>query len=216
MLELSPSLLSADFTNLKSEMEVLDKNGVKYLHLDVMDGMFVPNISFGPMIIKQLRPLTNMIFDVHLMIEKPERYVEDFQKSGADILTVHCEATNHLHRVLAHIRQCGMKAGVTLNPATPIETLIPVLYMVDLVLVMIVNPGFGGQSFIRNSLSKIEKLKKWKEENRYNYIIEIDGGVNESIISEISQAGAELFVAGSAVFNDRGIRQNIENLEKLM
>ena len=157
-----------------------------------------------------------MIFDVHLMIERPERYVEDFQKSGADILTVHCEATNHLHRVLAHIRQCGMKAGVTLNPATPIENIIPVLDMVDLVLVMSVNPGFGGQSFIRNSLTKIEKLKKWKEEYGYNYIIEIDGGVNESTISEISKAGAELFVAGSAVFNDKGIRQNIENLEKLM
>ena len=217
MKSIAPSILSADFSNIGRDIkEVEDNTNCKYLHIDVMDGMFVPNISIGQVFIKSIRKASNMIFDVHLMIEKPERYVEDFQKSGADILTVHCEATNHLHRVLAHIRQCGMKAGVSLNPATPIENLIPVLDMVDLVLVMSVNPGFGGQSFIRNSLTKIAKLKKWKEEKGYNYIIEIDGGVNESTISEISKAGAELFVAGSAVFNDNGIRQNIENLEKLM
>ena len=152
MLELSPSLLSADFTNLKSDIEILDKSGVKYLHLDVMDGMFVPNISFGPMIIKQLRPLTNMVFDVHLMIEDPDRYVQSFKDAGADILTVHYEACKHLHRTISYIKSLGMKAGVSLNPATNIDVLDYVLEDLDLVLVMSVNPGFGGQSFIPSAL----------------------------------------------------------------
>ena len=203
MLELSPSLLSADFTNLKSEMEVLDKNGVKYLHLDVMDGMFVPNISFGPMIIKQLRPLTNMIFDVHLMIEDPDRYVQNFKDAGADILTVHYEACKHLHRTVSYIKSLGMKAGVSLNPATNIDVLDYVLEDLDLVLVMSVNPGFGGQSFIPSALDKIKNLKEKIKERNLNVIVEVDGGVKTTNVKDVVEAGADLIVSGSDVFADK-------------
>lgn len=203
MLELSPSLLSADFTNLKSEMEVLDKNGVKYLHLDVMDGMFVPNISFGPMIIKQLRPLTNMIFDVHLMIEDPDRYVQNFKDAGADILTVHYEACKHLHRTVSYIKSLGMKAGVSLNPATNIEVLDYVLEDLDLVLIMSVNPGFGGQSFIPSAIDKIKNLKAKIRERNLNVIVEVDGGVKTTNVKDVIEAGADLIVSGSDVFADK-------------
>lgn len=203
MLELSPSLLSADFTNLKSDLEVLDKNGVKYLHLDVMDGMFVPNISFGPMIIKQLRPLTNMVFDVHLMIEEPDRYVQNFKDSGADILTVHYEACKHLHRTISYIKSLGMKAGVSLNPATNIDVLDYVLEDLDLVLIMSVNPGFGGQSFIPSAIDKIKNLRKKIDERNLNVIIEVDGGVKTTNVKDVIDAGADLIVSGSDVFVDK-------------
>ena len=203
MLELSPSLLSADFTNLKSDIEVLDKNGVKYLHLDVMDGMFVPNISFGPMIIKQLRPLTNMVFDVHLMIEDPDRYVQSFKDAGADILTVHYEACKHLHRTISYIKSLGMKAGVSLNPATNIDVLDYVLEDLDLVLIMSVNPGFGGQSFIPSALDKIKNLKEKIKERNLNVIVEVDGGVKTTNVKDIIEAGADLIVSGSDVFADK-------------
>lgn len=203
MLELSPSLLSADFTNLKSDLEVLDKNGVKYLHLDVMDGMFVPNISFGPMIIKQLRPLTNMVFDVHLMIEEPNRYVQNFKDSGADILTVHYEACKHLHRTISYIKSLGMKAGVSLNPATNIDVLDYVLEDLDLVLIMSVNPGFGGQSFIPSAIDKIKNLRKKIDERNLNVIIEVDGGVKTTNVKDVIEAGADLIVSGSDVFVDK-------------
>ncbi|MFP5453537.1 ribulose-phosphate 3-epimerase [Parvimonas sp. G1604] len=203
MLELSPSLLSADFTNLKSDIEVLDKNGVKYLHLDVMDGMFVPNISFGPMIIKQLRPLTNMVFDVHLMIEDPDRYVQSFKDAGADILTVHYEACKHLHRTISYIKSLGMKAGVSLNPATNIDVLDYVLEDLDLVLIMSVNPGFGGQSFIPSALDKIKNLKEKIKERNLNVIVEVDGGVKTTNVKDVIEAGADLIVSGSDVFADK-------------
>lgn len=219
MLELSPSLLSADFTNLKSEMEVLDKNGVKYLHLDVMDGMFVPNISFGPMIIKQLRPLTNMIFDVHLMIEDPDRYVQNFKDAGADILTVHYEACKHLHRTVSYIKSLGMKAGVSLNPATNIEVLDYVLEDLDLVLIMSVNPGFGGQSFIPSAIDKIKNLKAKIRERNLNVIVEVDGGVKTTNVKDVIEAGADLIVSGSDVFADkenriRAYKEIFKNYEK--
>lgn len=203
MLELSPSLLSADFTDLKSEIEVLDKNGVKYLHLDVMDGMFVPNISFGPMIIKQLRPLTNMIFDVHLMIEDPDRYVQNFKDAGADILTVHYEACKHFHRTVSYIKSLGMKAGVSLNPATNIDVLDYVLEDLDLVLIMSVNPGFGGQSFIPSAIDKIKNLKAKIRERNLNVIVEVDGGVKTTNVKDVIEAGADLIVSGSDVFADK-------------
>lgn len=203
MLELSPSLLSADFTNLKSDIEILDKSGVKYLHLDVMDGMFVPNISFGPMIIKQLRPLTNMVFDVHLMIEDPDRYVQSFKDAGADILTVHYEACKHLHRTISYIKSLGMKAGVSLNPATNIDVLDYVLEDLDLVLVMSVNPGFGGQSFIPSALDKIKNLKEKIKERNLNVIVEVDGGVKTTNVKYVVEAGADLIVSGSDVFADK-------------
>ena len=219
MLELSPSLLSADFTNLKSEMEVLDKNGVKYLHLDVMDGMFVPNISFGPMIIKQLRPLTNMVFDVHLMIEDPDRYVQNFKDAGADILTVHYEACKHLHRTVSYIKSLGMKAGVSLNPATNIDVLDYVLEDLDLVLIMSVNPGFGGQSFIPSAIDKINNLKAKIRERNLNVIVEVDGGVKTTNVKDVIEAGADLIVSGSDVFADkenriRAYKEIFKNYEK--
>ena len=219
MLELSPSLLSADFTDLKSEIEVLDKNGVKYLHLDVMDGMFVPNISFGPMIIKQLRPLTNMIFDVHLMIEDPDRYVQNFKDAGADILTVHYEACKHLHRTVSYIKSLGMKAGVSLNPATNIEFLDYVLEDLDLVLIMSVNPGFGGQSFIPSAIDKIKKIKAKIRERNLNVIVEVDGGVKTTNVKDVIEAGADLIVSGSDVFADkenriRAYKEIFKNYEK--
>ena len=216
MLELSPSLLSADFTNLKSEMEVLDKNGVKYLHLDVM---FVPNISFGPMIIKQLRPLTNMIFDVHLMIEDPDRYVQNFKDAGADILTVHYEACKHLHRTVSYIKSLGMKAGVSLNPATNIDVLDYVLEDLDLVLIMSVNPGFGGQSFIPSAIDKIKNLKAKIRERNLNITVEVDGGVKTTNVKDVIEAGADLIVSGSDVFADkenriRAYKEIFKNYEK--
>ncbi|WP_314720291.1 ribulose-phosphate 3-epimerase [Parvimonas micra] len=219
MLELSPSLLSADFTDLKSEIEVLDKNGVKYLHLDVMDGMFVPNISFGPMIIKQLRPLTNMIFDVHLMIEDPDRYVQNFKDAGADILTVHYEACKHLHRTVSYIKSLGMKAGVSLNPATNIDVLDYVLEDLDLVLIMSVNPGFGGQSFIPSAINKIKNLKAKIRERNLNVIVEVDGGVKTTNVKDVIEAGADLIVSGSDVFADkenriRAYKEIFKNYEK--
>ena len=219
MLELSPSLLSADFTDLKSEIEVLDKNGVKYLHLDVMDGMLVPNISFGPMIIKQLRPLTNMIFDVHLMIEDPDRYVQNFKDAGADILTVHYEACKHLHRTISYIKSLGIKAGVSLNPATNIEVLDYVLEDLDLVLIMSVNPGFGGQSFIPSSIDKIKNLKAKIRERNLNVIVEVDGGVKTTNVKDVIEAGADLIVSGSDVFADkenriRAYKEIFKNYEK--
>ncbi|AXU10663.1 ribulose-phosphate 3-epimerase [Parvimonas micra] len=219
MLELSPSLLSADFTDLKSEIEVLDKNGVKYLHLDVMDGMFVPNISFGPMIIKQLRPLTNMVFDVHLMIEDPDRYVQNFKDAGADILTVHYEACKHLHRTISYIKSLGMKAGVSLNPATNIEVLDYVLEDLDLVLIMSVNPGFGGQSFIPSAIDKIKNLKAKIRERNLNVIVEVDGGVKTTNVKDVIEAGADLIVSGSDVFADkenriRAYKEIFKNYEK--
>ena len=219
MLELSPSLLSADFTDLKSEIEVLDKNGVKYLHLDVMDGMFVPNISFGPMIIKQLRPLTNMVFDVHLMIEDPDRYVQNFKDAGADILTVHYEACKHLHRTISYIKSLGMKAGVSLNPATNIDVLDCVLEDLDLVLIMSVNPGFGGQSFIPSAIDKIKNLKAKIRERNLNVIVEVDGGVKTTNVKDVIEAGADLIVSGSDVFADkenriRAYKEIFKNYEK--
>ena len=219
MLELSPSLLSADFTDLKSEIEVLDKNGVKYLHLDVMDGMFVPNISFGPMIIKQLRPLTNMVFDVHLMIEDPDRYVQNFKDAGADILTVHYEACKHLHRTVSYIKSLGMKAGVSLNPATNIDVLDYVLEDLDLVLIMSVNPGFGGQSFIPSAIDKIKNLKAKIRERNLNVTVEVDGGVKTTNVKDVIEAGADLIVSGSDVFADkenriRAYKEIFKNYEK--
>lgn len=219
MLELSPSLLSANFTDLKSEIEVLDKNGVKYLHLDVMDGMFVPNISFGPMIIKQLRPLTNMIFDVHLMIEDPDRYFQNFKDAGADILTVHYEACKHLHRTVSYIKSLGMKAGVSLNPATNIDVLDYVLEDLNLVLIMSVNPGFGGQSFIPSAIDKIKNLKAKIRERNLNVIVEVDGGVKTTNVKDVIEAGADLIVSGSDVFADkenriRAYKEIFKNYEK--
>ena len=184
-----------------------------------MDGMFVPNISFGPMIIKQLRPLTNMIFDVHLMIEDPDRYVQNFKDAGADILTVHYEACKHLHRTISYIKSLGMKAGVSLNPATNIDVLDYVLEDLDLVLIMSVNPGFGGQSFIPSAIDKIKNLKAKIRERNLNVIVEVDGGVKTTNVKDVIEAGADLIVSGSDVFADkenriRAYKEIFKNYEK--
>ncbi len=200
MIVLSPSLLSVDFAHIADGIKELDRANVQALHLDVMDGAFVPNISFGAPVIKCLRKETNMIFDVHLMIDEPVRYLDDFKKAGADWVTVHAESCKHLHRTITAIKETGMKAGVALNPATPVSAIDYVLGEVDMVLIMSVNPGFGGQSFISSSLRKIAEVRKLINERNLDVRIEVDGGVNLKNVADVLKAGADVIVAGSAVF----------------
>lgn len=212
MREISPSLLSANFYNLKDDLDRLKKEGIRYLHLDVMDGNFVPNISFGLPIIKAVRKNTDFILDCHLMIEKPERYLEDFKNAGADILTVHQEATIHLQRTLSEIRKLGMKAGVSLNPSTDEESLKYVMDDLDLILIMSVNPGFGGQSYIEAMNDKIKRVRKMIDESGRDIILEVDGGVNKDNIKDLEDLGVDLFVAGSAAFKNSEIEKNLGDL----
>ena len=211
-MKIAPSMLSANFATLADEIKEIEAAGADYLHIDVMDGTFVPNISFGPMVFGALRPMTNLVFDCHLMVQDPERYVEATAQAGADIITVHYEATKHIHRVIQQIKSLGKKAGVVINPGTPVSALDSVLPEVDLVLIMTVNPGFGGQSFIESTLTKIAKLKALREEHQYHYEIEVDGGVNAETGRKCLDAGADILVAGSYIFNQTDRKAAIDSL----
>lgn len=212
---IAPSLLSANYLNLEADCKMLNESVADYYHLDVMDGRFVPNISFGPMIIDFFRKATTKVCDVHLMIEEPEKYAEAFKKAGADILTVHYEACHHLHRNIQQIKSLGMKAGVALNPHTPVELLKDILADIDMVCLMSVNPGFGGQSFIHNTLNKIKDLRSMIDEKGLGVKIEIDGGVTLDNAQTILDAGAHILVAGNTVFKSANPTQTISQLKQL-
>ncbi len=201
MIKIAPSILSADFSRLGEEVQAIDRAGADYIHVDVMDGHFVPNITIGPLVVDALRKVTAKPLDVHLMIENPDRYIPDFAKAGADIITVHQEAVPHLHRTVQLIKSLGKQAGVSLNPATPVETLDLILDELDLVLVMSVNPGFGGQTFIPSALDKIRALRQRITQRGLATELQVDGGVKIDNIHEVVAAGANVLVAGSAVFN---------------
>ncbi|SDJ73246.1 ribulose-phosphate 3-epimerase [Sediminibacillus albus] len=214
MTKIAPSILSADFANLKEEIEDVVRGGADYIHVDVMDGHYVPNITIGPLVVKALRPVTTLPLDVHLMIENPEHYISAFADAGADILTVHQETCPHLHRTVQLIKAAGVKAGVVINPATPAEGLKPILKEVDLVLLMTVNPGFGGQSFIPEVLEKIKTIATWRQEMGLSFEIEVDGGVNAQTARDCVDAGADVLVAGSAVFSAEDREQAISEIRK--
>ena len=214
MIELAPSILSADFAHLADQVRSVTEGGAALVHVDVMDGHFVPNITIGPPVVKSLRKVTDLPLDCHLMIENPDQYIPDFVQAGADWISVHQEACVHLNRTLHHIKDNGAQAGVVINPATPVETLAEVLDIVDYVLVMSVNPGFGGQKFIPGAVHKIRSLAETRQARGLNYRIEVDGGIALDTIGDVVRAGAEILVAGSAVFGKGDPKSNAEKLLK--
>lgn len=214
MIKIAPSILAADFAKLGQEVLEVEKAGADWIHIDVMDGHFVPNITMGPIVVDALRPLTQLPLDVHLMIENPDRYIEDFAKAGADYITVHVEACPHLHRTIQLIRSFGVKPGVVLNPHTPVETIQHILEDIDLVLFMTVNPGFGGQKFIHSVIPKVQQLSELLKEKKLSVEIEIDGGINEETIVPCAEAGATVFVAGSAIFNKPDRARALQSIKK--
>ena len=212
MVKIAPSILSADFSKLGEDIERIDKGGADFIHIDVMDGSFVPNISFGLPVIKSIRNRTDKVFDVHLMINNPSNYIDDFIEAGADIITVHYEADKHIDRTINYIKSKGKKAAVSLNPGTPTSVLKNLIPNLDMVLIMSVNPGFGGQKFIPYCLDKIREIKELSEKDNPSLLIEVDGGVDKTNVKEIIEAGANVIVAGSAVFNGGDISDNINAL----
>jgi ribulose-phosphate 3-epimerase len=213
MIKIAPSILAANFSKLADEVKEVEAAGAKLIHIDVMDGHFVPNITMGPIVVEALRPVTNLPLDVHLMIENPDQYIEDFAKAGADYITVHVEACRHLHRTIQLIRSHGVKPGVVLNPHTPIETIQHILEDIDMVLFMTVNPGFGGQKFIHSVVPKIEQLSTIIKEKGLNVEIEIDGGINAETIIPCAKAGATIFVAGSAIYGKEDRSKALQEIQ---
>ena len=216
MKRIAPSILSADFTKLGEEIKAVDDAGADWIHVDVMDGHFVPNITMGPIIVDAARQATSLPLDVHLMIENPDRFISDFISAGADLISVHAETCTHLNRTVQLIKESGARAGVVLNPATPIQAVQWVLEDIDFVLIMSVNPGFGGQQFISNSLEKIRDLKKFIQSSGLPVLIQVDGGVNNGTIKDVSLAGADVFVAGSAVFGSDDYKETIRTFRSLI
>lgn len=215
MMKLAPSILSADFARLLEDVRKVEKAGCEYLHIDVMDGHFVPNITIGPLVVKNLKKENiNMVFDAHLMIENPDSYIPAFAEAGCDIITVHQEACTHLHRTIQNIKSHNMKAGVVLNPATPVETLKYIIQDLDMVLIMSVNPGFGGQSFIEPMIEKIKEVKQLIDSRNLKVDIQVDGGMNPKNVAKVVQAGANIVVAGSAIFNSDNIEETVALFRK--
>ncbi|MBV0914427.1 ribulose-phosphate 3-epimerase [Apilactobacillus sp. HBW1] len=212
MIKVAPSILSADYLNLQRDIEKVEKDA-ELLHIDVMDGSFVPAISYGPNWVPQIKKISNLVLDVHLMVVNPERFVDEFANKGADIIGVHVEATPHIHRALQMIKNKGVKAEVVINPGTPVEAIKPVLYMVDQVLVMTVNPGFGGQKFLDETVKKIKQLDDIKKDEGYDFDIEIDGGVNNETVQAAAKAGATVAVAGSYVFGAENPAERIQAIK---
>ena len=210
MKKIAPSILSANFTRLGEEIKAVEKAGADYIHIDVMDGHFVPNITVGPLIAEAAKRATKLPLDVHLMIETPEKFIPDFAKAGSDIITVHAEVCRHLHRTIQQIKELGIKAGVSINPATPVSAIEHIIEDMDLILIMSVNPGFSGQGFIKASIPKIEKVRRMIDKSGLNIELEVDGGIKVENIGDISKAGADVFVAGSAIFGSKDYKKTIE------
>lgn len=215
MVELSPSLLSCNFANIQNDLDKLKETGVKYIHLDIMDGHFVPNISFGFGLIKSIRDDNDFIFDTHLMIDEPERYLEEFKESGSDIITVHYEACKNLDRTLRKIKDMGLRVGLTFKPKTDIKKILPYLKKVDLILVMSVEPGFGGQSFMENSLDKVKILKDYIKENDLDCLVEIDGGIKTYNLQKVVDSGVDIVVSGSDIFSNGDIKNQVSKYKEI-